>query len=84
MTNVHIQYECCCADVTERRWEQLMKGHKPCSYKRLVSLIQRDCPSMYNTLQLYLGNPYSGQCCKTRTHYVLVHSAIEYFFSITD
>lgn len=33
----------------------------------------------WNELMLQYYNPWAGDCCETKTHYILVHSAIEYF-----
>ena len=41
--------------------------------------IKKELPKLYATLSLDAYNPWCGQCQQTRTHYILVHSAIEYF-----
>ena len=56
-----------------------MKGAKKASYKRLVSRIKNELPSLYMELSLQFPNPYADQCQQTKTHYILVHSAIEFF-----
>ena len=56
-----------------------MKGAKKASYKRLVSRIKNELPSLYTELSLQFPNPYADQCRQTKTHYILVHSAIEFF-----
>lgn len=71
--------ECTCADITEKQWERLMHNAKRMSYKKLVSAIKRNLPDLYYALGLNYPNPYSTQCRQTDTHYILVHSAIEYF-----
>ena len=50
-----------------------------CSYRLLVARIKRELPELYHTLALQFYNPYAEQCRQTPTHYILVHSAIEYF-----
>lgn len=72
-------YECCCEDITFDKWKVLMHGARKCSYKRLISKIKREIPSLYEQLMLDVPNPYSEQCRQTDTHYILVHSMIEYF-----
>lgn len=72
-------YETNCAEISKEEWKQLMKGSRPCSYKRLVSKIKKDLPELYRSLLLNFPNPYAGQCRQTKTHYILVHSMIEYF-----
>ena len=56
-----------------------MKGAKKASYKRLVSRIKKELPSLYMELALQFPNPYAEECRQTKTHYILVHSAIEFF-----
>lgn len=72
-------YECCCEDITFDKWKVLMHGARKCSYKRLISKIKREIPSLYEQLMLDAPNPYDEQCRQTDTHYILVHSMIEYF-----
>jgi hypothetical protein len=56
-----------------------MKGAKRVSYRRLVSRVKNEIPELYHALALNLYNPWAGQCKQTSTHFILVHSAIEYF-----
>lgn len=56
-----------------------MKGARRASYKKLVARIKDEIPELYDGLSLGFPNPYAGQCRQTKTHYVLVHSLIEYF-----
>lgn len=72
-------YETCCCDTTIDNLDRLMKGSRPASYKRLVARIKRELPWLYNELCLDYPNPYDNQTKQTKTHYILVHSAIEYF-----
>ena len=72
-------YETNCTEISKKEWEQLMKGSRPCSYKKLVSKIQENLLELYRRLQLNYPNPYAAQCRQTKTHYILVHSMIEYF-----
>lgn len=74
-----MRYECCCKDISSDKWKQLMKGARKCSYKKLVSRIKRELPKLYSQLLLDVPNPYAGHCKQTKTHYILVHSMIEYF-----
>ena len=71
--------ECTCADITEEQWERLMHNARRMAYKKLVSTIKKSLPDLYYALGLNYPNPYSTQCRQTDTHYILVHSAIEYF-----
>ena len=59
--------------------KELTKEARPVSYTRLVEGIKKELPSLYDGLLLNLRNPYAEQCRQTPTHYILVHSAIEYF-----
>lgn len=71
--------ECTCADITMQQWEELMQNAKPIKYNKLLKLIKNNIPSLYNGLALQFPNPYAEQATETETHYILVHSAIEYF-----
>ena len=71
--------ECTCVDITETQWDKLMRGARKASYKRLVAKIKREIPELYRALSLDLNNPWENDCAQTKTHYILVHSAIEYF-----
>ena len=72
--------ECMCTDITLEKWKNLMKGKKRISYRWLVQKIRRELPVIYKELDLEFYNPWEEQTYSTRTHYVLTHSAIEYFF----
>lgn len=72
-------YEICCSNTTIEEWRRLMKGARKASYKHLVQRIRRELPDLYHDLALDYYNPYWEQCRQTRTHYILVCSAIEYF-----
>ena len=71
--------ECTCADITATQWDKLMRGARKASYKRLVAKIKREMPELYKALSLDLNNPWADNCAQTKTHYILVWSAIEYF-----
>lgn len=70
-------YECCCADISIGKWEILMKNARRMNKKILNKLVKQNLPELYNALSLDLFNPYNY--FQTPTHYILVHSAIEYF-----
>lgn len=72
-------YETNCGEISQSQWDNLMKGARKCSYKRLVNRIKKELPKLYANLMLDLYNPYWQQCAQTRTHYILVSSGIEYF-----
>ena len=74
-----MMYETNCTEITITRWKQLMRYARPCSYRLLVKRIKKEIPNLYNSLALEFPNPYAFQCRSTPTHYILVHSAIEYF-----
>ena len=71
--------ECTCVTISNDKWELLMEGSKPINYKWLVNKIKRELPSLYKDLRLDIYNPYGEQSRVTKTHYILVHSMIEYF-----
>jgi len=74
-----MRYVCCCADVTIDEWNKLMADSYEVDYEELTKKVQRELPWLYNKLCLECYNPYGYQSCQTATHYILVHSAIEYF-----
>lgn len=71
--------EATCSTVTYEQWKSLMKGAKPLNYEWLKRRIKKHLPSLYKELCLDFGNPFADQCKVTKSHYILVHSAIEYF-----
>ncbi len=74
-----MSYETNCTEITIDRWNELMKGARKCSYKNLVRKIKKELPELYHQLCLEFPNPFAEQCQQTKTHYILVSSAIEYF-----
>jgi hypothetical protein len=69
--------ECTCADISLTKWERLMTGAKRMDKRKLNRLVKKELPELYEDLALNLYNPY--EYYKTPTHYILVHSGIEYF-----
>jgi hypothetical protein len=51
------------------------------TYKSLTNATRgkSEIPELYRALALNLYNPWADQCRQTATHFILVHSAIEYF-----
>ena len=76
--------ECTCGDVTEEKWNELYKGARPINYKWLVNKIKKELPKLYEELALNLFNPWWEESSSTKTHYILVHSAIDYFIRKSD
>ena len=75
-----IRYTTSCCEINQSEVDRLMEGARPCSYDNLVAQIRTDEPDIYRKLALDWSNPYAKQCTETDTHYILVHSLIEYFF----
>jgi len=71
--------ECRCSDISFNQWERLMTGAKRADKRKLNALIKRELPELYDSLFLNLYNPYNYY--KTETHWILVHSGIEYFIT---
>ena len=74
-----MRYETNCTEISLDKWNELMRGARKASYKKLVGLIKKNLPKLYKELALDFPNPYAEQCKQTKTHYILVSSAIEYF-----
>lgn len=68
-----------CADINKDKYNTLMKGSKPVNYDWLKNKIKKHLPELYAALCLDYYNPYGWQSRVTKTHYILVSSAIEYF-----
>jgi len=73
--------ECTCADINQNTWNRLMKGARKKSYRILLKLIKKQLPELYRDLALEFPNPWDDQTKQTDTHYILVHSATEYFIN---
>lgn len=71
--------ECSCIGIGLEQWNKLMKGARKASYKRLVSKIKIELPDLFYDLCLDYYNPWEDSTKQTNTHYILVHSGIEYF-----
>jgi hypothetical protein len=76
---MYLEYTC--SDITINEWESLMKDSRRANYKNLVRRVKQELPDLYNCLGLNYNNPYKYQTRETKTHYILVHSAIEYFIN---
>ena len=74
-----MELQCTCVDITEKEWDQLMKCRRPMSYQWLKRKIKKHLSQLYNELNLDFYNPYENETYRTNTHYILTHSAIEYF-----
>lgn len=77
---IKLYYEGCCAGFSTRKCDSLMKNRRRFSYKRLVSLIKKQYPDMYEELGLEFPNPWSSDTWKTPIHLIMNHSSVEYFF----
>ena len=71
-----------CASVSSEEWNNLMRSKRKCSYKKLCAIIKKCIPDLYEYLRLDLFNPYHEFTYKTKRHYILTHSFVEYFFEI--
>lgn len=60
--------------------EEILEDARPASYLHLKKLIRKSYPELYEHLSLDLYNPWHSETAQTKDYYVLVHSAIEYFF----
>ena len=74
-----MRLQCTCQDITKEEWDRLMKGRRPMSYQWLKRRIKRFLPHLYDELMLDYYNPYESATYRTKTHYILTHSYIEYF-----
>lgn len=76
----NIQYETCCTCIDINTWEELMNGAARANKREINRLVKKYEPAFYDMLALNFYNPYTYY--RTETHFIVVHSAIEYFFKI--
>ena len=74
-----MELQCTCQDITKQEWDKLMKGRRPMSYNWLKRHIKHSLLHLYDELMLDYYNPYESATYRTKTHYILTHSSIEYF-----
>ena len=74
-----MKLQCTCKDITKQEWDKLMKGRRPMSYQWLKRRIKRSLPHLYDELIFDYYNPCDSATYRTKTHYILTHSSIEYF-----
>ena len=74
-----MELQCTCQEITKQEWDRLMKGRRPMSYNWLKRRIKRSLPDLYDELMMDYYNPYEKFTYRTKTHYILTHSYIEYF-----
>lgn len=78
--NVQIEYECNCTHIPISKWEKLMNGSVKADKEKVNKLVKEQLPQLYKSLALNYHNPYDYG--RTETHFILVHSMIEYFLKI--
>lgn len=71
--------EATCSGIDLAQWNRWMSGATRADHRRIDGLVRKHLPDLYESLSLNLRNPY--HYFKTRTHLILVHSAIEYFLA---
>jgi hypothetical protein len=76
----YLEYETSCVGITQERWDELMKDSKRANKREVNKLVKDKIPSLYDGIQLKYFNPYNY--FKTKTHLILVHSAVEHFLKI--
>jgi len=80
-----IYLECTRADITARKWDQLMEGATHANKRAINAIVRAELAELAEALCLFdkplkdlsWYNPYNY--FKTNRHLVLVHSSIEYF-----
>ena len=82
MYTEQLEYACNCTEITSNRWIELMEGAKKANGSKIKGMIKKQFPELYHGLCLDFPNPYEQNSKRTKTHYIYVHSAIEYFFKI--
>lgn len=74
-----LKYQANCTSISQAKWNRLMKDSVKANGSQIRKLIKKFLPDLYEELALQYYNPYEHQCKRTETHYIYVHSGIEYF-----
>jgi hypothetical protein len=74
-----LDYESNCTSINIRKWEKLMQKSVKANGSKIRALIKTHLPDLYEYLALEFFNPYESQSVRTKTHFIYVHSGIEYF-----
>lgn len=75
-------FEATCVGIGQRQWDKYMKGAVKANGSKIRRLIKRHFPDLYYSIGLEFYNPYESKSKRTKTHFVYVHSGIEYFLKI--
>lgn len=77
-----IEYVTNCTECSRSTWYSLMDGAIKANKAKITALVKKYEPELAERLALNYYNPYGAM--RTKTHLILVHSSIEYFFKIKD
>lgn len=70
-----VSFECSCENISIHQWNSLMNEAKRAN-KKIINKVVKDFFKDWDLNK----NPYNYY--RTKTHIIVIHSAIEYFFSI--
>jgi len=76
--------ECNCSQITEQQHNKLYENSKKANGKQIRNLIKKYLPELYKELALHLHNPFEKQSVRTKTHFIYLHSATDYFLKFTQ
>jgi len=83
MSNIYniseLTFDTDCTSTSVYEWERLMKGSVKANGSKIRKLIKKFIPELYDSLGLDFYNPYESNSVRTKTHFIYVHSCIEYF-----
>jgi len=68
-----------CVGISQYQWDKYMNGAVKANGSKIRELIKTHIPTLYKALALEFYNPYESHCQRTKTHFIYVHSGIEYF-----
>ncbi len=77
ISSLNIEATCC--NISIKEWNKLMKNSAKANGFKIRKLIKKHIPELYESLNLDYYNPFENQCKRTKTHFIYVHSGIEYF-----
>lgn len=76
--------ETTCVDTSINEWNKLMENSVKANGSKIRNLIKIFIPELYADLMLQYYNPFEHQSKRTKTHFIYVHSGIEYFLRFNN
>lgn len=68
-----------CQGISMNKFNKYMENSVKANGLKIRKLIKLHLPDLFKELSLEFYNPYECQSKRTKTHFIYVHSSIEYF-----